>query len=1148
VLSNSPTFTGTPVLPAGTIATTQTVGNNSTAIATTAYVDIATDAINTLANGKIYLGDTNGAAQEVTLTGDVTIDNAGVTTIGASKVVTGMIAEANVTTTKIADANITNAKLDKTNIPLSGFGAAGADVALGANKLTGVANPANDQDAATKKYVDDAATAINTLADGTIYLGDTTNQAAEVTITGDVTMSNVGVSTIGTSKVVTGMIADGTILVGDLANDAVETAKIKDANVTTAKIADANITDAKLDKTNIPLSGFGAASADVALGANKLTGVANPANDQDAATKKYVDDAATAINTLADGTIYLGDENGDAQEVTLSGDVTINNAGVSTIGASKVVTGMIADGTILVGDLANDAVETAKIKNANVTTAKIADANITTAKILDANVTNAKLDKTNIPLSGFGAASADVALGANKLTGVADPTLSQDAATKSYVDTNTGNNSSKIGAIIAATGLNSNGSYAPTTGANYISSASSVAQADSFLDTQIKLNTYGIATISTASNNLITEVNAIEAATGLNADGTYATISGTNYLSSASSVAQADTYLDAAIKANSDAISLKATIASPTFTGTVGGITKSMVGLGSVDNTADVNKPVSTAAQTALALKENAANKSTDVATDGASDVKFPTVKSVKTYVDTNTGNNSSKIGAIIAATGLNSNGSYAPTTGANYISSASSVAQADSFLDTQIKLNTDGIATISTASNNLITEVNAIEAATGLNADGTYATISGTNYIGSASSVAQADTYLDAAIKANSDALLLKVPIASPTFTGTVGGITKSMVGLGNVDNTSDANKAVSTATQTALDLKANLASPTLTGAPLAPTATAGTNTTQIATTAYVTDAVNTATTGSFVDVTTNQTIAGNKTFTGNLKVGTYMTLGKGGGNNTYNTAFGESALVQNTTGKLNTAIGFDTQKSVTTGEENTAVGAYTLLKNTASYNTALGNRGLQLNTSGNQNVAVGFSVLNNTTTGNYNVGLGASAGSFILDGSTANTTGDYNVFLGANTKAKADNDQNEIVIGYAAVGNGSNTIQLGNNEITTTRTSGTITAGAVTYTNTDGSNGQVLTTNGSGITSWGSPAPGVRDVADEVSATASQTSFTLTQTPSTNSKVKMYVNGIRISNTAYSISGSTLTYVPANNGGYALTVSDRIQFDYFY
>jgi hypothetical protein len=53
--------------------------------------------------------------------------------------------------------------------------------------------------------------------------------------------------------------------------------------------------------------------------------------------------------------------------------------------------------------------------------------------------------------------------------------------------------------------------------------------------------------------------------------------------------------------------------------------------------------------------------------------------------------------------------------------------------------------------------------------------------------------------------------PIANPTFTGTVGGISKSMVGLANVDNTTDANKPVSTATQTALDLKLNLTEPSV-------------------------------------------------------------------------------------------------------------------------------------------------------------------------------------------------------------------------------------------------------------------------------------------------------------------------------------------------
>jgi len=85
---------------------------------------------------------------------------------------------------------------------------------------------------------------------------------------------------------------------------------------------------------------------------------------------------------------------------------------------------------------------------------------------------------------------------------------------------------------------------------------------------------------------------------------------------------------------------------------------------------------------------------------------------------------------------------------------------------------------------------------------------------------------------------LSLKANLASPTFTGTVSGISKTMVGLGSVDNTADTAKPVSTAQQTALDLKANLASPTLTGTPSAPTATAGTNTTQLATTAFVTTA----------------------------------------------------------------------------------------------------------------------------------------------------------------------------------------------------------------------------------------------------------------------------------------------------------------------
>ena len=67
------------------------------------------------------------------------------------------------------------------------------------------------------------------------------------------------------------------------------------------------------------------------------------------------------------------------------------------------------------------------------------------------------------------------------------------------------------------------------------------------------------------------------------------------------------------------------------------------------------------------------------------------------------------------------------------------------------------------------------------------------------------------------------------------IAAVTVTSLSLQNVNNTSDANKPVSTATQTALDLKAPLASPALTGTPTAPTAAAATDTTQIATTAFV-------------------------------------------------------------------------------------------------------------------------------------------------------------------------------------------------------------------------------------------------------------------------------------------------------------------------
>jgi hypothetical protein len=64
---------------------------------------------------------------------------------------------------------------------------------------------------------------------------------------------------------------------------------------------------------------------------------------------------------------------------------------------------------------------------------------------------------------------------------------------------------------------------------------------------------------------------------------------------------------------------------------------KTNLGLENVDNTRDINKPISIATQAALNLKEDLANKSTNVTTDGTSNTKYPSVKAVKDYVDAGT-------------------------------------------------------------------------------------------------------------------------------------------------------------------------------------------------------------------------------------------------------------------------------------------------------------------------------------------------------------------------------------------------------------------------------------------------------------------------------------------------------------------------------
>jgi hypothetical protein len=154
------------------------------------------------------------------------------------------------------------------------------------------------------------------------------------------------------------------------------------------------------------------------------------------------------------------------------------------------------------------------------------------------------------------------------------------------------------------------------------------------------------------------------------------------------------------------------------------------------------------------------------------------------------------------------------------------------------------------------------------------------------------------------------------------------------------------------------------------------------------------------------------------------------------------------NTVGQVagfSTKLGFEALNSVTAGDRfSTAVGYFALRNNTTGLNnTAYGVSGLRETTTGSSNTAIGRDAIGENTTGSNNTASGFQAGRFIANGTTANQTGSSSVFIGADTKALAGGQTNQIVIGHNATGIGSNTVTLGNDSIVTTALKGNVGIG---------------------------------------------------------------------------------------------------------
>jgi hypothetical protein len=635
--------------------------------------------------------------------------------------------------------------------------------------------------------------------------------------------------------------------------------------------------------------------------------------------------------------------------------------------------------------------------------------------------------------------------------------------------------------------------------------------------------------------------------------------------------------------ATTTALNLKANIASPTFTGTVTGITAAMVGLENVDNTSDANKPVSTAAQIAIDLKANLdspsftgvpeaptpinTTNSTQIATTAfVQDLLLNSSSTSSTQLNgaiwtSNTTGTLNGIGFTVGGYTMTSsppsllNSDYST---ADYSSNQLSATQQTSYFMSGSSWTVTFDSPISNLKLYVYWRSGGIGGSSFYQFDQAFSIASGSTGMTNSGNNLNISGWGKGILEFSGPITTLTLSADGSsccsghtiTFASGVGGIA-SASGTGQV---------------------IRIDSPNLSGTPTAPTAAFGTNTTQLATTAFVAAAI-----GTFVDLTTAQIISGSKSFSSDMNING-LTIGTGAGDASvaiYNTALGKQALQGNTTGFFNTAFGVSSLFTNTEGARNTAIGSQALYRNngydntalgyrtlennsTGSYNLGIGSEALRNNTSGeyntalgsfalnnntegvnntavgtgslansttgsgntasgynslpsnttgtynvaygvqsleqsttaNQNTAIGVAAIDRNTTGSSNAVLGAFAGRYISDGNTYNTLINNSVLIGAETKPKGDDETNQIVIGFQAKGNGSNTIQLGNTSITNVKTSGTLTAGAITIPNTDGTSGQVLSTNGSGAVSWiNAPTGTVSSLSDlSVTATASE------------------------------------------------------------
>lgn len=278
----------------------------------------------TLTSAQILVGSSEDAATAVDMSGDVTIDNVGATTIGAKKVkVANMYSAA---AGKILVTQASNAVAEKT---ISGAISMDAD---------GVVTLEDSGINPSKLSVTDTY----------IIVGDGSDEGAAVAMSGDATIARTGAVTIGAKKVTAAKtaLAQNKVFIGQSGGAAAEYALTGDVTMSDAGVT--AIGAKKVGKANL-ISEAADVGGNIFVSTGTASGIDEVAVSGDitlAATGEATI-AAEAVDyskiSLTDANILVGDGDDIGSEVTLSGDVTMDNLGEVTIADSVLDGSNVAD-------------------------------------------------------------------------------------------------------------------------------------------------------------------------------------------------------------------------------------------------------------------------------------------------------------------------------------------------------------------------------------------------------------------------------------------------------------------------------------------------------------------------------------------------------------------------------------------------------------------------------------------------------------------------------------------------------------------------------------------------------------------------------------------------------------------------------------